>query len=326
MILSAPQSILATLHYFDISDYPLTLEEVQKYAYCPPMELADIATVLQIIDDVLIPGGYVTCQRGLYSIAGRSHIVDTRLERYEAVHKKYKKAMRFGSMLAMVPFVRMVAVCSSLSFGNARDESDIDLHILVRHGHIWLVRFFCSTVMEILGQRPNIATREKKNALCLSFFTSDRDGDCSTLARAPHADVVDVEFVYWISQHDPLYDSGDYYERWYKKNTWITQWIPFHFSKAQHPRRTIQLAWWQRGLKRLSEYIVSLFGNWLEKLAHGFQMKILPLSLKQHLSTGTQVVMNDDVLKMHPHDTREQTQQEFIKRVEIIKRTDICKS
>ncbi len=318
MSLTTEQSILATLHYFDLFDYPLTLEEMHQYLYSPPKELVDIALVLHCLDNVLINRGDVLCIRGLYTLKGRDHIVSTRLERYESVHWKYKKAVRYGRLLAMLPFVRMVAVCNELAYGNARDESDIDLYIVARRKYLWITRLFCSTAMEILGQRPNIATKEKRDALCLSFLASDLGLNCKSLLLPTHDGVPDIQFVYWVTQVVPIYDKGGVYDKFYKENTWVEEYLPFRIIHGTHRRRVVFLPWWRRWVKFLSEGVLGLFGLYPETLARKFQMAILPLYLKKHLNAGTHVIMNDTVMKMHPSDKREQTRQAFMKRLALI--------
>ena len=319
MNLTAQQSILATLNYFDLFDYPLTLEELHVYLYCPPKELSDIGLVLQILDEQLIPRGFVACVRGIYTLAGREAIVSTRLERYESVHWKYKKAVRYGRLLAMLPCVRMVAVCNELAYGNARDEGDIDLYIVSRHGYLWLTRLFCSVVMELLGQRPNIATKEKKDALCLSFLASDHGLDCQSLLLPAVDGIVDIQFLYWIIQLTPIYDKGDYYEQFYNQNAWVEEYLPFRITHGLHRRRMIRLSLWGKIFKVVLEGGVRLFGSLPEVAARKFQMAILPLYLKKHLNGGTHVVMNDMVMKMHPSDKREQTREAFKKRLDHIR-------
>ncbi|HEX9664878.1 MAG TPA: hypothetical protein VGA49_03600, partial [Patescibacteria group bacterium] len=147
------QAILSAITYFDIFDYPLTSFEIEKWLYANNTRMsANQTRIRQVLETEL--AGPISFDRGFYFLKGREQIVQTRLDRYNLADKKFKRALLAGKLLAALPFVRMIAVCNSLGYGNASDQSDIDFFIITTPGRIWLVRFLSVLIMKILGWRP----------------------------------------------------------------------------------------------------------------------------------------------------------------------------
>ena len=54
--------------------------------------------------------------------------------------KLIKKSKKYVKFMQMLPFVRTVALCNSLSFYNAEKESDIDLFIITESKRLFFAR------------------------------------------------------------------------------------------------------------------------------------------------------------------------------------------
>ncbi len=127
-------AILETLAYSDIFDYPLTIEELHRYLVLP----APKDRVLQCaatMDKVATHDGY-------YYLAGRDEIVGLRKTRASASRKIYKRAVFYGRILGVLPFVRMAALTGSLAVMNLSKGADIDYMLVTRAGRLWTARAF----------------------------------------------------------------------------------------------------------------------------------------------------------------------------------------
>src|SRR5512141_1035817 len=116
--LSLRRSLLATLAYFDLSDYPLTLTELKRYRYRFPEDRADEKRPLADMLAALEAVGART-REGYWFLPGREAIVATRQRRYRLAEAKFRKARVVARFLRLLPPVRMVAVCNSLAVSNA---------------------------------------------------------------------------------------------------------------------------------------------------------------------------------------------------------------
>src|SRR3954463_13991345 len=74
------QSVLAALVYADLFDYPLTLDELVRYAAGMRLSRADVLAELKYS---LALRAHVHCREGYYQLAGRSSLVQLRKARTE---------------------------------------------------------------------------------------------------------------------------------------------------------------------------------------------------------------------------------------------------
>lgn len=294
--MSLEKSILATIAYFDIFDYPLTLVEIWQwlYTYSEPrnqnQEPIKIFDIQEILDNSDYLKKRLETKNGFYFLAGRTGLVEKRMERYNIAERKYKKALRIIKFLHLIPYVKMIAICNTLAYSNARDESDIDLFIICEKGHLWKTRFLISGFLKFFNLRPTeLQTRDK---ICASFFLSEDNLDIRNLAIND-----DIYLKYWITQIYPVYDDG-VYGQFSTSNGWVKNDLPNIFSITPTIRRQLTAS----PLKTIFRLIFSILP---ENYCKNYQWKILPDNLRQIVNKDTRVVMNDHALKFHDNDKRE---------------------
>jgi hypothetical protein len=119
--------------YADVFDYPLTAPEAYRYLTSTRATREEVTQALS--DNVLFSqvGEYFT-------LRGREHIVETRKRRAKVAARLRPKALRYGRMIARLPFVRMVAVTGSLSMNNTDEGKDLDYMIVTAPNHLWTCR------------------------------------------------------------------------------------------------------------------------------------------------------------------------------------------
>jgi hypothetical protein len=128
------KNILLPLLYFDIFNYPLTEEEIMRFA--PSPLAADFGSDLVNLTDrqlVYRFGDY-------YSVTNDPSSVDRRKAGNALAQKKMPTARKFARLMASFPFVRAVMLSGSISKGYMDDRSDIDYFIIAESGRLWLVR------------------------------------------------------------------------------------------------------------------------------------------------------------------------------------------
>ena len=303
------QSILKTLIYFDIHDYPLTVMEVWKWLYRDYADKTQIGTdgswinhgsitdIQKIINQM---SDKVESKDGFYFLKGRGELIKIRLDRYNLTEQKFKRARKFVKILWLIPFVRCVMVVNRLAYSNVHQNSDIDLAVVVQKNRLWLTRLLSIGLFNLLKVRPKQINRAK--AIDLSFFISEDSLNLESLKNDE-----DVLFPFWVSQFVPVYDDG-IFDKLVKSNQWIKDYLPNSFKYQLNDRRQV------RRVSR-ANWLISLLVNWdfLEKMSKKYQMKILPQDLKEMMNQDSRVVINDKFLKFHRHDSRVEVQEKFDK-------------
>lgn len=308
------QAILRTVAYFDMFSYPLTSWEIWKWLFGEGSRsaswqvsksanqhtdhqltysaVAEVLTLSAILQEKLEhTSGYIF-------LKGRQEIVETRQERYRLSLHKFKRARRYAAVLARLPFVRAVAVCNSLGLANARSESDIDLFIIAKPGHVWTTRLFAAGWAQLRKLRPQRENRADK--VCLSFFVTEDVGDL-TLVR----NTVDPYFTVWLATLVPLYDPQEHFSRLWQQNSWVATALPNALPRTLAQRGASSPAFFQAFLE------AGVVGSWFERWAERYQQRRLPENLRALANRDTRVVLNRSMLKFHDTDRRDEYAQRF---------------
>ncbi len=285
------KSILSTISYFDIFDFPLTFMEIWKWLW---FDREPQVFRLDEIRESLEKSGYLQkrlgAQGGFYFLRGREEIIQTRLERYSLAELKYHKAKQMIRWLRWLPFVRMIGVCNTLAFNNSRQDADIDLFIITKRRRVWQTRFWVTGWLKVLGLRPR--PDRTRDRLCASFFVDEDHLDLHELAIAD-----DIYLPYWITQVVPVYDEG-VYDRFIAANQWVRKLIPNSIPVMPTKRRQVRRLGWSK------KVINRKFSLWPEIIFRKYQLAIMPDNLKSKIGFGSQVVVQDGILKFHDNDRR----------------------
>lgn len=302
------KSILATIAYFDIFDYPLTLFEIWKWLFVIAdlnlsaseprsfvenlkSEIEDskisLIKIQKILESSPILKSLVDSQRGFYFLRGQNNLVEIRRQRYNLAEGKFKKASRVICFLKFIPGVKMIAICNDLAWSNAPEKSDVDFFVITAHHKIWFVRFWAAIFLKIFGLRPS--PKKIQDKICLSFFVDENHLNLESIAICRP----DIYLIYWIAQLVPIYDCGGVYEKFIKANSWIKEYLPNFFEIELSKRRYL------RGMT---------LPTWLgtgEKFFRWLQIRLMPKNLKEMANRDSRVIVNDAMLKFHVNDRRE---------------------
>jgi hypothetical protein len=286
-------SILKTIAYFDLFDFPLTADEVKEYLYDykKPLHIKEVKGVLgEMTED-----GQVEELKEHFVLKGRGEIIETRKARKFIAEKLWNRTKLYGQYMRAVPFVRMIAVCNNLSYDNPSDQSDIDLFIVIKPGRMWLTRFIITLILQFYGVRRygnKVAGR-----FCLSFFVTTDKLNMEKLQIKPK----DPYLAYWTKFLSPIYGE-DVYEEFKKQNeVWIEEGYGLKFSENSKKHMYVSE---KSGVKKFFEWLFGgLIGNLIEGLLKK-SFKKRTLHKMKKLGPEASVIVSDDMLKFHNHDKR----------------------
>ena len=284
--------ILKPILYADIFDYPLTFEEIYKF-----LEFKTTRTDARYLLQQALEAQEIICTDGFYTLAGKSHLVAKRRERWIASQALWPKALRYGLWIASLPFIRMVSVTGSLAVENPRDGvDDIDYLIVTAPGRLWLCR-----AMIILMVRYS---RLWGVQLCPNYLITENvlyfeDNNLFTARE--------------MLQMKPLY-GADFYLRMREINTWVTDYLP-QGQGLSLEKINDGLSGRLKLVKKASEFALGGFlGDLLEKILQKIQItKHTRLAAKY--GAADKVVFTADVCKGHYDGYNNKTMQAYWRRM-----------
>jgi hypothetical protein len=244
--------------------------------------------------------GKLECKNGMYCLPGRSAIITQRVSRAFIAEDKFRIVKRAVHLLRFVPYVRMIAVCNTLSFAMTREEADIDLFFVIKRGRLFLSRFILTMLLHVLRLRRH--GFRISNRICLSFLVDEQSVDMSRFAIGAE----DPYLAYWTRQLVPIFSVGGSFSRFWDANR---AWLKRSFSNARpyEPvyRHECPDTAVSRLLRQTGEIALLPFASFVEPLIRFVQLIKIRKSARRHIRlTKTAVVVDSHTLKFHEEDRR----------------------
>jgi hypothetical protein len=237
------RAVLKTVAYADIFEYPMRDTEVHRYLHdiqATPAQTAEALARCSAQDGVL------GVRDGYYTLRGREELVDTRRERAARAAELWPDALRYGRVLAGLPFVRLVAVTGSLAWDNVPSGGDIDYLVVTEQDRLWTCRWMIALV--------NRLARRRGAPLCPNYIVSTR-----ALATLHN----DLYTAYELSSMIPLAGT-ETYEAMRRANPWATQFLPNAAGAPEPTERRVALS---PGFARVGEALLrSRLGAAIERV------------------------------------------------------------
>jgi hypothetical protein len=236
------QAIWRTVAYVDLFDYPLTAVEIHRYLDGVPATASEVAKRLigsPALADCLIH------KEGFFCLPEREEIIEIRHDRRLRAQQLWPEAVRYGRIIAQLPFVRMVAVTGSLAMNNVSDDADIDYFVVTENGRLWLTRALVIAIVRLAARRGII--------LCPNYFVAE-----SALTLPEHNIYTAREIVQMV----PLF-GHEVYVQLRQHNCWASQFMPNADGPPLVQIPEPQPADWPQTLAELP--LRTPLGGWLEQ-------------------------------------------------------------
>jgi hypothetical protein len=211
----------------------------------------------------------------------------------------FEKTKKYMKYISWIPGLRMVAVCNSLSMYASDADSDIDLFVVTEKKRIWLVRILMTLIFQILGIRRHGKKVAKR--FCLSFFSTVEWLDFNNFRLEN-----DIYLAYWIYYLKPILDTGNTYEILREANK---SWTSEFFAEEEHAVDEKKYFICHNNPKQWTNNwkILDWIDAFLKKL-------FLPKTLahKKSLWNPIGIIVNENMLKFHNNDRREEIKKSLI--------------
>src|SRR5476651_1680155 len=129
---SSKESILKTLLYSDIFDYPLSKEEIWKFLISENKK--DKLTVLKYLK---LKNNFFDCKNNLYFIKGRENTVWKRQVKEKYSLEKIRFAKKIIQKISRIPTVYFIGISGALAMKNSDKNDDIDLFVITAKDSVW---------------------------------------------------------------------------------------------------------------------------------------------------------------------------------------------
>jgi hypothetical protein len=199
------EAVLRTLAYGDVFDYAMTVAEVSRYlegARALPHTIENLLEHGKLLEGRTRVVGKYVC------LWGREALVELRRRRSANAWRAWPKARRYGSVIASLPFVRMVAVTGSLAVDNPDERGDIDYLVVAAPGRVWLCRAMTIAVVRSAALRGDL--------ICPNYVLSE---------NALGSNQQDLYYAHELAQMVPLAGLGTY-TRMRRANRWTHRFLP----------------------------------------------------------------------------------------------------
>lgn len=270
------------LAFFDLFGYPLSAFEIWRYS----RKIAPLQEIMLVLEN---EKSSISNKNGLFFLAGRENIVETRAHRYNYSNRKLKSARRFINLFIPLSFIKVIALANSMGAYNLRDGSDIDIFVICAPQRLWLTRFIMASAAKLLNRRPT--AKNKRDKICLSFYISTEHLNLDGLMLKNG----DPYFYYWLRTLILLYNKDEAYEKFLEANNVIREGsIKLSFDKCLETKKT-----------------ESIILNYFESISKKIQLLIMSPALKQAMNNSTGVVISDQVLKLYLRDNRQEYAEKY---------------
>lgn len=238
--ISIDQSVIKTLLYYDIFNYPLKGSEVYRFLNVRSITEATVIDSLNSLVDQQLVFRF----EEFYSVQPHQSNIDRRIKGNKEADRIISIAKQKAFFISSFPFVRAVMASGSLSKGYMDEKSDLDFFVVTEPGKLWIARM-------LLVMYKRIFLLNSHKFFCVNYFV-----DYSHLEIEDKNLFTATELATVI----PLYGS-EYYEQLQRANSWIKKVFPNFKLRSQ---QGVPLNKSSR-LKRALEKVISFFaGNWLD--------------------------------------------------------------
>jgi hypothetical protein len=282
-------AILEALAYSDIFGYPLRLKELHRYL---PVR-ADVGQLPVVLESLR---GQVGAKDDFYFLAGREEIVGIRKQRETNSQKLMPRALAYGRILGLLPFVRMVALTGSLAVLNISKNADFDYMLVTVPGRVWMARAFA-----VLFNR---FVRVFGHTLCPNLIVSE-----NALEWPLH----DLYSARELCQMIPITGLG-VYQKLLKANEWVWDFLP----NALLESNSLLLEDLQKQASAFQSFLELPLRGRLGDRFEQWEMNRKITRFSKQEGFGTETVFNADVCQGNFHHHRKWTRDVFEEKLKVI--------
>lgn len=198
-------AFLKILLYFDIFRYPLTVQELLKFAGIPGEKSEEANGLLSD----MVKAGWISQHGEFLFIGSDQSLIDRRIKGNHRARERMRTASTYSRIISWFPFVRGVFLSGSISKGYMSEQDDIDYFIVTAPGRIWITR-------SMLTLFKKVFLLNSFRNFCINYFIDTGRMLIREQNRFTATEVVSLVPMYNL----PLYND------FIRINGWVREYYP----------------------------------------------------------------------------------------------------
>lgn len=288
-------SIVRTLAYFDIFNYPLTREEIVRFLQEGDVKLFELDEAL----NELKKSGSIYQLQEFYSLRNDVSLADTRRKSNTEANRYFPIAREKAKLIYHFPFVKSVMASGSLSKNCMDEKSDLDFFVVTSSNRVWIVRL-------LLTMYKKVFLRNSHKLFCINYYL---DEDHLLLAEQNLFTATELTTLI------PL-EGFSIYERLQNLNShWVVNFYPNFKMGLRAKSEDLQSR-----SKTFFEKVLNAFPlQWVERsimeLTHRRWKKVYGVSMDEH-DFNTAFKSEKFVSKAHPRNFQKKVTDQYTSQLE----------
>lgn len=234
-IVAVEGSILNTLEYFGLFNYPLTSNEIHRFL-AVKTDLKTVELVLKESSEKI----YVF-ESKYYCLKNNPDWVNERKSGNKRAEELLYKSHKYVKKISSCPFVRSVAISGSLSKYYASEDADIDYFIITKANRLWIARTLLHFYKKFTFLRGN------EHFYCMNYFIDEE-----TLEIDQKNVYSAIETVTLL----PSYNSEIIKKLKQENKLWVKEYLP---NETFNEDNRFVLPARSQTRKSIIEYVINLF-------------------------------------------------------------------
>ncbi|HCN82253.1 MAG TPA: hypothetical protein DIT07_01345 [Sphingobacteriaceae bacterium] len=220
-------SILETLAYFDVFNYPLTKGEIFLFLH----KKYDHFTLESGLQNLVL-NKKIYRFNNFYTLINDPTLIKRREKGNDKAAHMLKIAKKISHILIKFPYVRGIAVSGSLSKNFADEKSDIDLFIITATDRLWIAR----TIMHLFKKLTFLVN--KQHFFCMNYYIDEQQ-----------LEIVEKN-IYTATEVVTLIPmEGDtVFENFFAANNWTRNYLPNNILRLSSARQ-VKNSWFKMGIE-----------------------------------------------------------------------------
>ncbi len=229
------KSILKTLLYFDIFQYPLTATEILKHLTTNHVGHEDVSIELTKLAEQSI----IFPISGFFSIQNDLALAARRMKGNQLALQSLSLAKRKAMLISKFPFVQAVMASGSLSKDYMDEHSDLDFFVITKPNRLWIARM-------LLVLYKKIWLFNSHKYFCINYYVDEH-----------HLEIEEKNIftATELATLIPLYGK-EHYTQLMVANNWIKKYLPNHAPRPLAYVPACEPSW----IKRKIEGVINLIG------------------------------------------------------------------
>lgn len=277
-------TLLKALIYSDIFHFPLTREELFRFAETEArFDETAFLRAMQKLNPLVVQ------KDGFFCLPGQEENITNRRKNEKWQLEKVHIAQKTAAFLSRIPSVLFIGISGAVAAGNAKKDDDIDLFVITADSTLWVTRFLLLCLLQIIGRRRVRNTVDARNTICLNMLCEEK----YIQLRRDRRDIYTArEFVQMI----PLFSRGGTYQKLVRENAWVAAFLANGYALLG-----------QQGIKEAP--VIHVFANFLSlPFIEWPAYRLQRLFMERHRTTET---VERGFLAFHPKDYRKEVLADF---------------